>query len=207
MVNTLEKEMELYQKGYRYVACIDEVGRGSLAGDVVAAAVIMPMEDIIDGIKDSKKISPKKREKIEKEIREKSIAIGVGKVSPEIIDQINIKQATRLAMKKAILNLKDKEGNSITPDYILIDAEDIELNIPQESIIKGDENIYGISAASIIAKVFRDNMCIEWDSEYPGYNFSKNKTYGTKEHRELILEKGITKIHRKSFLKKLLAMG
>lgn len=207
MINKLEKEIELYKKGYKYVACIDEVGRGSLAGDVVAAAVIMPIDSVIDGVKDSKKIAPKKREKIEKEIREESIAIGIGKVSPKIIDEINIKEATRLAMKQAILNLEDKQGNKIVPDYLLIDAEIVDLDIPQESIIKGDDKIYGIASASIVAKVFRDNLCVEWDKEYPGYNFYKNKTYGTKEHREFILEKGITKIHRKSFLKKLLAMG
>lgn len=197
-------EETLYKEGYKYIACIDEVGRGSLAGDVVACAVIMPLGDKIEGIKDSKKLSAKKREKLYDLIFDKAIAIGIGKVNPKTIDEINIKESTKKAMKLAVLNLRTKKGEKITPDYLLIDAEKIPIDIPQLSIVKGDEKVYGISCASIIAKVYRDRLCEKWGCTYKGYNLGKNKGYGTKEHREAIKRLGPSPIHRITFLKNIL---
>lgn len=197
-------ENELYLQGYENIACIDEVGRGCLLGDVVACAIIMPRDVFIEGVTDSKKISEKKREKLYDEILKNALAIGIGKVGPEKIDEINIKEASRLAMKFAVENLRDKSGNNIKPDYLLIDAEKVDLNIPQMGIIKGDEKSYGIGCASIVAKVYRDRICQQWDLEYPEYKIGKNKGYGTKEHVEKIIENGPCTIHRYSFLKKIL---
>lgn len=201
----LEIEKDIHTKGYKYIACIDEVGRGCLLGDVVACAVIMKNDELIEGVKDSKKISPKKREKLYDIIIEKSIGVGIGRVDAETIDEINIRQATLLAMKKAVDNIIDIDGNKINPDFLLIDAERINSEVTQMSIVKGDEKCHGISAASIIAKVYRDRLCIDWDSEYPEYGIAKHKGYGTKLHREMILEYGVTPIHRKSFLSKILS--
>jgi ribonuclease HII len=200
----LELEKEVYKSGYNKIACIDEVGRGCLAGDVLACAIIMPKGVTIEGVNDSKKLSEKKRLFLYDKILEKSIAVGIGRVSSDIIDKINIKESTKLAMKKAINNLEDKKGNRIAPDYLLIDAEKIDCDIPSKSIIKGDEKSHGIACASIIAKVYRDNLCSEWDDLYKGYNLKKHKGYGTKEHRQHILELGPSPIHRISFLKKIL---
>lgn len=201
---TLDIENAIWDMGYNYVACCDEVGRGCLFGSVLAAAVIMPKGLIIEGIKDSKKLSPKKREQLYEIIKEESIAMGVGTVSAEIIDKINIKNATRLAMKKAIMSIKDKNGNIIIPDYILIDAEEVDLSIPQRAIIKGDDVSHGIAASSIVAKVLRDRLCERWHMEYPDYNIKQNKGYGTKAHREALKEYGISPMHRKTFLSKIL---
>ena len=201
----LEIENEIRSKGYKYIACIDEVGRGSLAGDVVACAIIMPKDLIIEGVKDSKKLTPRKREKLYGEILESSLALGFGQVDSKTIDKINIKESTRLAMKKAVLNLKDRDGNSISPDFILIDAEEIYLDIPQKGIIKGDARSHGIACASIMAKVFRDRQCEEiWGKKYSGYLIEKNKGYGTKEHREAIKKLGPSPIHRLTFLKNII---
>jgi ribonuclease HII len=200
----LELEKEVYKSGYNKIACIDEVGRGCLAGDVLACAIIMPKGVTIEGVNDSKKLSEKKRLFLYDKILEKSIAVGIGRVSSDIIDKINIKESTKLAMKKAINSLEDKKGNRIAPDYLLIDAEKIDCDIPSKSIIKGDEKSHGIACASIIAKVYRDNLCSEWDDLYKGYNLKKHKGYGTKEHRQHILELGPSPIHRISFLKKIL---
>ncbi|WP_353093874.1 ribonuclease HII [Tissierella praeacuta] len=200
----LEIENSIWQLGFNNIACIDEVGRGCLAGDVVACAIIMPKTSVIDGVKDSKKLSEKKREKLYDEILFHCIAYGIGRVNCNIIDKINIKEATRLAMKIAVENLQDKEGNKVFPDFLLIDAEKVDLEIPQESIIKGDDRSYGIACASIIAKVFRDRLCIEWDKEFEGYNLKKHKGYGTKEHRENIQKLGPSPIHRITFLKNIL---
>lgn len=197
-------ENDLYLQGYDSIACIDEVGRGCLLGDVVACAIIMPRDYFIEGVTDSKKISEKKREKLYDEILKSAVAIGIGKVGPDKIDEINIKEASRLAMRFAVENLRDKSGHYIKPDFLLIDAEKVDLNIPQMGIIKGDEKSYGIGCASIIAKVYRDRMCKQWDLEYPEYSIGKNKGYGTKAHREKILEIGPSPIHRYSFLKKIL---
>lgn len=200
----IEIENNLYNRGYKYVACIDEVGRGCLAGDVIACAIIMPIDDPVSGVKDSKKLTPKRRKELNDEILKRAVAVGYGHASPNIIDTINIKEATRLAMKEAVLKLKDKDGKCIEPDYILIDAEEVAVEIPQTSIIKGDEKVYGISCASIVAKVYRDNLCEKWADIYKGYKIEKNKGYGTKEHIEAIRELGPTSIHRKTFLKNIL---
>lgn len=195
----LENERELYSAGYKNIACIDEVGRGCLAGDVVACAIIMPLDEPIEGVKDSKKLSIKKREELYEKILDKAIAFGIGRVSPKTIDEINIKESTRLAMKLAVLDLKDKNGKKIIPDYLLIDAEKISLDIPQLEIIKGDEKVYGISCASIVAKVYRDRLCQDWEEKYKGYSIGKNKGYGTKEHRDAIKILGPSPIHRMTF--------
>lgn len=200
----LEIEESIYNLGYNNIACIDEVGRGCLAGDVVACAIIMPRGLKIDGVKDSKKLSEKKRETLYEKILSNSLAYGVGRVNSKIVDEINIKESTRLAMRSAVENLKDKSGNNITAEFLLIDAETVDLNIPQQAVIKGDDKSHGIACASIIAKVFRDRLCIGWDLEYEGYNFKKHKGYGTKEHREYIRELGPSPIHRITFLKNIL---
>ncbi len=200
----LKIENEIYDKGYKYIACIDEVGRGCLAGDVVACAVIMPKGLMIEGVRDSKKLTPKKRDKLYDIIIENSFGIGIGSVDCKTIDKINIKRSTHLAMKQAISNIKDKEGKIIKADFLLIDAEKLDLDIPQKSVIKGDEICHGIAAASIIAKVYRDRLCNNWAKQYDGYALERNKGYGTKEHRQALIEKGATPIHRISFLKNIL---
>lgn len=201
----LEIEKEIHSRGYKYIACIDEVGRGCLLGDVVACAIIMKEDVAIDGVKDSKKISAKKREKLYDTIIDESIGVGIGRVDAATIDKINIRQATLLAMKKAVDNIKDKDGEKIAPDFLLIDAESINSPIPQMGVVKGDDKCHGISAASIIAKVYRDRLCLDWDEAYPEYGIAKHKGYGTKQHREMILEHGTRHVHRKSFLSKILS--
>ena len=194
---------EFYKDKY-IIAGVDEVGRGPLAGPVVACAIIMPNGLFIEGVKDSKKLSEKKRIILDQKIRQEAIAIGIGVVDEKTIDKINIKQATRLAMKMAVENLVDNSKYSIAPNIVLIDAENIDIDIKQISIIKGDDRCYPIACASIVAKVYRDSLFENLETLYPGYEFYKNKGYGTKKHREAILEIGITPIHRKSFLKKIL---
>ncbi|MDR7856353.1 ribonuclease HII [Tissierella sp.] len=200
----LEIEEKIYELGYSFIACIDEVGRGCLAGDVIACAIIMPRGLRINGVKDSKKLTQKKRESLYDEILTNSLAYGIGRVDSAVIDKINIKESTRLAMQKAVENLKDRNGISVTVDFLLIDAETIDVNIPQEAIIKGDDKSHGIACASIIAKVFRDRLCIEWDQQYQGYNLQKHKGYGTKEHIGYIKEIGPSPIHRLTFLKNII---
>lgn len=200
----LEIEKELWKKGYMSIACIDEVGRGCLAGSVVACAVVMPKDLHIEGVNDSKKLTPKKREALYDIIREAAVAVGIGEVECGLIDEINIKNATRLAMIQAIENLRDKSGNRVLPDHLLIDAEKLDVKLPQLNIIKGDEKCHGIAAASIVAKVTRDRKMEELDKEYPEYKFAKNKGYGTKEHIDALLEYGPAEIHRKTFLKKII---
>ena len=182
-----------YQEGASFIAGVDEVGRGPLAGPVVAAAVILPknIEDL--GFDDSKKLSASKREEIYRLIQEKAIAIGIGIVDADIIDQVNIYQASRLAMQQAVSELK------IQPDYLLIDAMKIDVNTPQIGIIKGDAKSISIAAASIVAKQVRDQMMQEFDELYPGYDFSNNAGYGTPKHLEGLRTKGICPIHRKTF--------
>ncbi|SHH27850.1 RNase HII [Caloranaerobacter azorensis DSM 13643] len=197
-------ERELWEKGYEYIACVDEVGRGCLAGDVVACAIIMPKDLIIEGVNDSKKLSAKKREKLYDIILDKAIAFGIGEVDSKTIDKINIKKSAQLAMKKAVMSLRDKNNNIIRPDFILIDAEKIDVDIPQMSIVKGDSRCHGIAAASIVAKVYRDRKCIEWAKKYRGYGLEQHKGYATKKHREAIKELGPSPIHRLSFLKNIL---
>lgn len=200
----LKIETEIWNDGYEYVACIDEVGRGCLAGDVVACAVVMPKDLLIEGVRDSKKVSPKKREKLYDIIYDNAIAVGIGSVDNNTIDEINIKKSTHLAMKRAIENLRTKDGRKIVPDILLIDAEKLDIDIEQRSIIKGDDKCHGIAAASIIAKVYRDRTLIELAEQYAGYAFEKNKGYGTKEHRTALKDLGPTPIHRMTFLKNIL---
>ncbi len=198
----LDIENELHKRGYKYIACIDEVGRGCLFGDVVACSIIMPEGLLIEGVKDSKKLSEKKRESLYQIILDNCIGYGIGRVDASKIDEINIKEAARLAMKYSVGNLQDKLGNNLTPDFLLIDAEKVYLDIPQEGIIKGDDRAHGIACASIVAKVFRDRLCLEWGKEFPEYKIEKHKGYGTKAHYEAIDEFGLTPLHRNTFLKK-----
>lgn len=181
------------QKGYKMIAGIDEVGRGPLAGPVVAAAVILPegMEDI--GLDDSKKLNAKKRAEIFEIIKEQAVAIGVGIVDAFTVDKINIYEASKVAMKKAIDLLPEQ------PDYLLIDAMKLETGIPEEGIIKGDAKSISIAAASIVAKEVRDQMMKDYEQLYPGYGFAQNAGYGTKAHLEGLEKLGPTPIHRMTF--------
>ncbi|WP_431091246.1 ribonuclease HII [Paenibacillus sp. 8b26] len=199
VTDMLRYEKEFWEQSYERIAGIDEVGRGCLFGDVVAAAVILPNGELLEGVDDSKKLTDKKRETYYELIMEKAIAVGVGYVDARTIDAINIKQAARLAMKQAV------EALQVSPDYLLVDAEKVDLSIPQLSIIKGDANSQSIAAASIIAKVTRDRLCKgEWDAKYPEYGIGIHKGYATKLHREQILALGPTAMHRRSFLGNLL---
>lgn len=200
-MNFYNFENEYYEKGYKNICGIDEVGRGCLFGDVVSCAIIMPKDDFIDGVNDSKKLSPKKREELYPKILESCLAVGIGRANPDIIDKVNIKMATHISMINALENLRDKEGKKVSADCVLIDAETIETGIFQKAIIKGDESCYSIACASIIAKVYRDNLCDKWAEEYPHYGIEKHKGYATKYHREALKAYGPTVMHRKSFLK------
>ncbi len=189
------QEFEEKYKAFNYIAGVDEVGRGPLAGPVVASCVILDRNIQILYINDSKKLSEKKRESLYDEICEKSVAYGIGIVSPGRIDEINILNATYEAMKAAISSL------DIKPDILLNDAVHIpDLDIKQVSIIKGDAKSISIAAASIVAKVSRDRLMVEYDTIYPEYKFAKNKGYGTKEHISAIKEHGLCPIHRRSFV-------
>ena len=195
-----EDENKLYSEKIKYIAGIDEAGRGPLAGPVVVACVILPKDSMIEGVNDSKKVSEKKREKIYDEIVNEAISYGVGIVSEKRIDEINILNATKEALTMAISEMK------IKPDIILVDAlQNINtLGIPYKSIIKGDAKEYSIAAASIIAKVTRDRIMREYDEVYPEYGFEKHKGYGTSNHIKAIKEYGPCSIHRKSFIKNFL---
>lgn len=191
----LTYERGLWAAGYELVAGIDEVGRGPLAGPVVAAAVILPQECKIEGVNDSKKLSAKKREELYDVILEKAVAYGIGVVSNERIDEINILQATYEAMREALSQLKPRA------DYILADAVTIpRISTPQRGIVKGDAKSMSIGAASIIAKVYRDRMMQAYEEAYPGYGFAANKGYGSAEHIEGIRKLGLTPIHRRTFV-------
>lgn len=189
----LSYEKALYEKGLDWIAGIDEVGRGPLAGPVVAAAVILPKGCKIKHLNDSKKIPKSKHEAIYQEVLERAVAVGVGIKDATVIDQVNIYQATKLAMLDALNKL------DLTPQYLLIDAMKLDTSIPQQSIIKGDANSLSIAAASIVAKVTRDRLMADYDQTYPGYGFAKNAGYGTAEHLEGLSKHGITPIHRKTF--------
>lgn len=189
----LSYEKELYAQGISLIAGVDEVGRGPLAGPVVAAAVILPKNCKIKGLNDSKKIPKKKHEEIFQAVKDKALAIGIGIMDNHVIDQVNIYEATKLAMKEAISKLDPQ------PEHLLIDAMKLDLPITQTSIIKGDANSLSISAASIIAKVTRDKIMASYDKEFPGYDFSQNAGYGTTKHLEGLEKHGVTPIHRKSF--------
>lgn len=194
--NKLQFENQSIAEGYKLIAGVDEVGRGPLAGPVVCACVIMPLDEIIEGIDDSKKVSEKNREKLYNLITEKAIAYNVAFVEHDVIDQINILQATKLCMKKAI------EKMPVMPDIVLVDAvKDLDVKVPIKSIIKGDSLSYNIAAASIVAKVTRDRFMVELAKKYPEYYFEKHKGYGTKLHIQALRDYGPCKIHRRSFLK------
>jgi ribonuclease HII len=187
-------EKMYYRRGYNRIAGVDEVGRGTLAGPVVAAAVILPKDGIGERLFDSKKISSKKREHLYQTILSKAQGVGIGIIGQEEIDRINILQATLKAMALAIQTLP------ILPDFILIDgSQGITLPVPQKTIRKGDQLCDSIAAASIVAKVTRDRMMLECHQQYPQYNFARHKGYGTEEHRKAIEKFGICELHRKSF--------
>ncbi|MBW2558507.1 MAG: ribonuclease HII [Deltaproteobacteria bacterium] len=189
-----EFELRTSRRGFEAIAGVDEAGRGPLAGPVVAAAVILPSGYINGEIRDSKKLTPRKRENLYKIIGDDAISIGLGVIESSAIDRINILQATLAAMKVAVSNLSPQ------PDYIFIDGiNNINIPIPQETIIRGDSLSVSVAAASIIAKVSRDQIMDRYHVLYPQYNFLKNKGYGTKEHREAVKEYGRCKIHRRSF--------
>ncbi|MBQ6024313.1 MAG: ribonuclease HII [Lachnospiraceae bacterium] len=196
------KEFEYKYAEFKFICGIDEVGRGPFAGPVVAGAVILPKDEEILYLNDSKKLSEKKREELYDIIMEKAVAVGLGLETNEVIDEINIKRATHSAMRKAIKNLKNpKTGEMFTPDILLVDAEHIpDVDIKQVGIIKGDAKSISIAAASIIAKVTRDRMMVEYDKIYPGYDLAGNKGYGTAAHIAAIKELGMTPIHRRSFV-------
>lgn len=194
-----ENEDRLYSCGYEYIAGVDEAGRGPLAGAVYAAAVIFPKDIYIPEINDSKKLTEKKREKLYDIVIEKAIAYSIFSVDEKKIDEINILNATFMAMNSAVDNLPQK------PDYVLIDGNQIKgMKIPHETIVKGDAKSISIAAASILAKVSRDRAIVELAKQYPEYGFEKHKGYGTKAHREALLKYGPCEIHRKTFLKKIL---
>ena len=186
---------EIYEN-YNLIAGIDEVGRGPLAGPVVTCAVIMKKDSHIEGVTDSKKLSRKKMLSLREEILGDAIEISYGYANNGLIDDINIRQATLLAMKNAVESLENK------PDILLIDAERIDTEIPQLNIVKGDLNEYAISCASILAKIRRDDIMINFSKIYPYYSFQTNVGYGTKKHYEGLEKYGPTPIHRKSFLRK-----
>jgi ribonuclease HII len=194
----LEFEKSVWEQGFRSIAGIDEVGRGCLFGDVVAAAVILPEGMLLEGVDDSKKLSEKRREQLYEIILSEAIAWSVSRVDAAVVDTINIKQAARLAMKQAVETLL------VEPDYLLVDAEKVDCEHPQLAIIKGDARSQSIAAASIVAKVTRDRLCAgEWEALYPAYGIAIHKGYATKLHREKLLEYGPSPMHRQSFLGKL----
>lgn len=190
-----------YEKKYKgkLIAGIDEAGRGPLAGPVVCACVVMPMDKdkIIDGVNDSKQLSAKKREELYEKIIKTAISYSIVEIDEKTIDRINILQATRLGMKKALENL------SVRPDIVLIDAVKIDTDLPQDNIIKGDTLSYNIASASILAKVYRDRLMEKFDRIYPEYNFAQHKGYGTKSHIEALKKYGKCNLHRESFIKKI----
>jgi ribonuclease HII len=187
-------ERRAHQRGYRLIAGIDEAGRGPLAGPVVAAAVILPHDYENPEINDSKKLTPRKRERLYKVIEHDALSIGLGVVEASVIDDVNVFQATLMAMKEAVSNL------SLKPDYLIIDGSCcIFVPLPQEAVVKGDSRSISVASASIIAKVSRDSIMEIYHRQFPQYNFLKNKGYGTREHREAIKKYGSCKIHRRSF--------
>ena len=192
-MNLYEYEEKLINDGVKLIGGIDEVGRGPLVGPVVAACVILPINYELPGLNDSKKLTEKRREEFYKILMQDAISIGIGIIDEKIIDEVNIYEATKLAMKDAINNCQ------IKPEHVLIDAMRLDIDIPSTSIIKGDAKSLSIAAASVIAKVTRDHMLIELDKTYPMYDFKHNKGYPTKKHVEAIYKYGITPFHRKTF--------
>ena len=195
MEDLYKYEKELYNKNVNYIGGVDEVGRGPLIGPVVAACVVLPNNFILDGLTDSKKISEKKRDVFCEYIKEHAIAYGIGIIGPEKIDEVNIYEATKLAMKEAIEQVRSQ----ICLEHVLIDAMPLELDIPTTSIIKGDAKSISIAAASVIAKVTRDTMMYELDKKYPNYGFGSHKGYPTKKHIEAIEKYGLIEGYRESY--------
>lgn len=192
-MNNLEYENKYYALGKKYIAGVDEVGRGPLAGPVVSASVIMPKDFYLEGITDSKKLSEKKRNEYEKLILENAVAVSIAFIDEKVIDEINIYEASRKAMIEAINNLK------VEPDIILVDAMPLDIKIETESIIKGDEKSFTIACASIVAKQARDRFMDELSLKYPEYGFEKHKGYPTKLHKEALKKYGVLDIHRKTY--------
>ena len=196
-MDKLAYEKQLYENGYRYICGVDEVGRGPLAGPVVCAAVIMPLDDIVDGVDGSKKLSAKKREELASLIEKKAVALNICLVEPEKIDEINILEATKLCMKNAV------EGLKIKPDFVITDGNmKLDIDMEQASIVKGDALSYTIGSASIAAKVYRDKLMDGYAGIYPQYGFEKHKGYGTSAHIDAIKTNGLCPVHRRSFVKK-----
>ena len=192
-IDNYKYEKELIKDGIKLIGGVDEVGRGPLVGPVVAACVILPINFCLDGLTDSKKLSEKKREAFYDVIMKEAISVGVGIIDEKVIDEVNIYEATKLAMKEAINKC------SVKPEHVLIDAMPLDIDIPTTSIIKGDLKSLTISAASVIAKVTRDHMLIDLDKKYPMYDFKSNKGYPTKKHLDAIDKYGIIEEHRKSY--------
>ena len=192
-MSNFEFEEKLYNEGHKFIAGVDEVGRGCIAGPVYACAIIMKKDSNIVGVNDSKKLTDKKRRELFPKILDQAVCYKVISIDNDKIDEINILEASRLAMEQAIENL------SVKPDYILTDCMKIHTDIPYIDIVKGDIRSYTIGCASIIAKVIRDDFMIELSKEYPGYDWDKNKGYPTKKHKLALYECGITKYHRKSY--------
>lgn len=193
MEDLYKYENELYDKGLKYIGGVDEVGRGPLIGSVVASCVVLPKDFVLEGLTDSKKLSEKKRNEFYDVIMKEAVAVGIGIVDEKKIDEVNIYEATKIAMKEAIKN------TNIKLDHVLIDAMPLDIDVDTTSIIKGDAKSISIAAASVIAKVTRDEMMYELDKIYPMYDLASNKGYGTKKHIEAIKKYGITKYHRLSF--------
>ena len=195
MEDMFQYERKLQQDGIQVIGGVDEVGRGPLIGNVVAACVVLPIDFQLDGLTDSKKLSEKKRNEFYEVICDKALAIGVGEVSEKEIDEVNIYQATKKAMKIAI----EEANNKIKIEHVLIDAMPLDIDIPTTSIIKGDAKSITIAAASVVAKVIRDREMYELDKIYPMYDLAHNKGYGTKKHLQAIERYGITKYHRLTY--------
>lgn len=198
-------ENELYEKGIKYIGGVDEVGRGPLIGPVVTACVVLPKDFVLEGLTDSKQLSEKKRNEYYKYIKEHALACEVGIIGPEIIDEVNIYEATKLAMIEAI----EKVNKKLKLEHVLIDAMPLELDIPSTSIIKGDAKSISIAAASVIAKVTRDEMMYELDKKYPQYGFKSHKGYPTKKHLEALNNYGLIEGYRKTYgpVKKIIEEG
>ena len=187
-------ELASQQNGYKQIAGIDEAGRGALAGPVIAAAVILPINCGIKGLRDSKQLSPKQRAYLFDEIHDVAVSVGIGAADHRVIDRLNVLQATLLAMREAVEKLVP------SPDYVLVDGLDLpEVGIAGEAIPKGDSRSYSIAAASIIAKITRDRLMVELDPIYPNYGFSQHKGYPTSQHRQAIAQFGTSEIHRRTF--------
>lgn len=195
MINNYEYEEKLYQDGIEFIGGVDEVGRGPLVGPVVAACCVLPKGFILDGLTDSKKLSEKRRDEYNEYIKEHALAYAIASVSPEVIDEVNIYEATKIAMKDAIKQVQEQ----LNLQHVLIDAMPLELDIPSTSIIKGDLKSISIAAASVLAKVYRDSLMYELDEKYPMYGYKNHKGYPTKKHIEAINEYGIIDGYRKSY--------